>query len=746
MPNKKRRLDQPKSNKIKTKGFLFFWGGDKYGLIINKVVKVTHYSQEGDQEIMFGGFQQLLNGNETQETLVYRKEMFKEAWNEMDTIMNDILIDMNQKTIRDIRQFVDKAHEVKERMISLPFHEIPTALVFAGINTPDHSAQFAHIASDLKQTERNFVSLIQAKDCSTIKNMIKVMIERFMENTNEEMDPVIEDEEDEQPSYQVGSSIAKESKALPFDMQLLEGWYKHKSNKLRPNLVVILQDFEAFESSILQDFFAICSEYQASLPIVCIMGIATSTEILHQSLTKYTIGLLRIERFKLENSDVWFNRVFEKIFLDGTDTLKFGPLPYKFLLDHFYLYDFSIAKVSASLKYALMHHFYGNPLSVFLPLMRLDQKQMEIRQKEQWTDEMLNAHHVAHIRMLPSFKAYIESLATIEPKRALLLLKNDKELLIHEVPRLLTEMKQYQHQFTLGIQLVQLLQSQFPSFTSLKKSKRMILLEALESKEGFVERSQLIKVLVSLLRKIDLAHVTRISKELRILFRNEAEVISKFDEWETRAMELIDKSEKEKNEVEGMILSNSEDVHGRHTATAQKAQAESMEYIKKLGTESSKLAFEIADWCNGYLGCYLQPFTKNPLHEIVYYTSSRLLEKSFASQPRATVQTALTQPQHYLNCSCCQDNTTDQLNVTEPDSCIIYKLYLECGRMINLYDWFIAFSSIIKKEQRLQKKELGEDEAQARFIRSVAELQFLGFIKPTQRKTDHVMRLTWSNI
>lgn len=51
-------------------------------------MKVSHYSQEEDQEIMFGGFQRLLNGNETQETLVYRKESFKEAWNEMDTIMN----------------------------------------------------------------------------------------------------------------------------------------------------------------------------------------------------------------------------------------------------------------------------------------------------------------------------------------------------------------------------------------------------------------------------------------------------------------------------------------------------------------------------------------------------------------------------------------------------------------------------------------------------------------------------------
>lgn len=53
-----------------------------------------------------------------------------------------------------------------------------------------------------------------------------------------------------------------------------------------------------------------------SLPIVCIVGIATSTEILHQSLSKSTIGLLRIERFKLENSEVWFNRVIEKVNLN----------------------------------------------------------------------------------------------------------------------------------------------------------------------------------------------------------------------------------------------------------------------------------------------------------------------------------------------------------------------------------------------------------------------------------------------
>lgn len=69
------------------------------------------------------------------------------------------------------------------------------------------------------------------------------------------------------------------------------------------------------------------SEYQMSLPIVCIVGIATSTEILHQSLSKSTIGLLRIERFKLENSEVWFNRVIEKVNLN-----KFPVMPHVLLL------------------------------------------------------------------------------------------------------------------------------------------------------------------------------------------------------------------------------------------------------------------------------------------------------------------------------------------------------------------------------------------------------------------------------
>ena len=32
---------------------------------------------------------------------------------------------------------------------------------------------------------------------------------------------------------------------------------------------------------------------------------------------------------------------------------------------------------------------------------------------------------------------------------------------------------------------------------------------------------------------------------------------------------------------------------------------------------------------------------------------------------------------------------------------------------------------------------------QARFTQAMSALQFLGFVKPSKRKTDHVARLTW---
>lgn len=42
---------------------------------------------------------------------------------------------------------------------------------------------------------------------------------------------------------------------------------------------------------------------------------------------------------------------------------------------------------------------------------------------------------------------------------------------------------------------------------------------------------------------------------------------------------------------------------------------------------------------------------------------------------------------------------------TLPDISVAYKLHLECGRLINLYDWLQAFISVVGQEEEEDEEE-----------------------------------------
>lgn len=114
-----------------------------------------------------------------------------------------------------------------------------------------------------------------------------------------------------------------------------------------------------------------------------------------------------------------------------------------------------------------------------------------------------------------------------------------------------------------------------------------------------------------------------------------------------------------------------------------------------------------------------------------------------------------------------------------PDTSILFKRYLDSGKMINVFDWFESFKGVLDVQRRSGTR-AGEDEdavevssrkkgkkskgkgkakenreaiavrdeedgdwkleVQARFIRALHELDYLGFVKHTGRKRDHVVR------
>jgi origin recognition complex subunit 3 len=148
---------------------------------------------------------------------------------------------------------------------------------------------------------------------------------------------------------------------------------------------------------------------------------------------------------------------------------------------------------------------------------------------------------------------------------------------------------------------------------------------------------------------------------------------------------------------------------------------------------------------------------------------------------RGTILTGLLYPMDYVNSG---DDTRAAENPELwqlPDTSILFRRYLNSGKMINVYDWYESFAVVLDDQRRRTRKkgkssptksasprkrkkkgalddddQNGEEEeeeeespgelekwrmeVQARFIRAVHELDYLGFIKHTGRKADHVLR------
>jgi origin recognition complex subunit 3 len=85
-----------------------------------------------------------------------------------------------------------------------------------------------------------------------------------------------------------------------------------------------------------------------------------------------------------------------------------------------------------------------------------------------------------------------------------------------------------------------------------------------------------------------------------------------------------------------------------------------------------------------------------PLIELFVFTDTTTARQHLLGTPRASIHTALNNPGYYLQCQCCDiAQNTLKLLPTMPALSVAYKLHLECGKIINLFDWLQAFKTVI---------------------------------------------------
>ncbi|XP_047467572.1 origin recognition complex subunit 3 isoform X2 [Mugil cephalus] len=684
------------------------------------------------------------HGCESAESSETRFRLCQDLWDKIKTDTEILQDELNRKILDSLLDFTRKCSSTRQHSdwtSQMRASEIPTAALVLGVNVPDHDMTFQSLSDLLRQSVTPHVTSVQAKECGALKHLMKKVLERLM-------DTVVDDDDDDEGE----SERPQLQKSVHCSLSTLCDWYAAKTTKSssgtpgkkrsspakdeqlqQPPVVIIFKDLEAFNPRVLQDFILICSRYIDRLPLMFIFGIATSPSTIQHMLPHSVSSLLCIELFQSLSCTQHLATVIDKLVLTSHFPFKLNGKVMQVLISLFLYHDFSVRNFIKGIQLALLEHFHSQPLSVLC-----------CKKKEALHNvTQLSQKDLIKLKDLPSFTRYLEKQ---EPQEQVNLTEDAH---LKEVcQNLIKGLHKYHKNYYPTLRCLHTLTSSLPRYP-LGKQIRELHLICLEKNvwenEDYQSAMKLLKMLAkdeliaSLQRCLEILQPVK-SKKMKKACVQLEELLAKFKQLDTAA-EMTDNADDSftspvKNlqkktdlfQLQKTLLEMNETRRSKKMSPFEILRNEALEFIDSLVKN------------------HLSPPESQPLHEVCYYTSSATVRRHLNATPRTCIQAALSRPFYYLQNDKLKTEDGSVSNAA-PDICIAYKLHLECGRLINLYDWLEAYATVVSAAEGHDPDSDSQgkvDEVKhARFIRAVSELEFLGFIKSTRQKTDHVARLTW---
>lgn len=488
------------------------------------------------------------------------------------------------------------------------------------------------------------------------------------------------------------------------------------------------------------------------IPFIVLFGIATSVELFHERLPRAATRCLQGAQFDVEQASITLENVFRQAVGGCESPLLLGSGFVTALIerqhDHVqslqtfanavkvrsYIYD-SNRNMSKISQYAYMTHFFANPLSVFLSRPENVGKVIEAIQPE----------HIEAIRMLPSFRGKIEFLlAESKPQEARELLESG-EVLLSKVRSALEK----KHAFIIKLQRKIHILAASVSGENRLVDRINIYIKAVSGQLGGSEIVQdFLGSIISLTPDETISLAKRIANAIMSgdpseglpgwgkpapLFLKELERI------QSVITRLVRDADTAGTPLRSRYTSQSKIL--RTTVVAQKVQlSKEKSSLSKLDESYSDLLDELSELLQDYF-TFEDPQDQF-LHEIWLYDSKSPYREVFTPKPRYAIERALSVPHDYLGCTCCKASEGG-LSASQPPTSILYQLYLETGGLINVFDLWSAFNTIMGGED-------GEDGDErstlALFYRALADLKILGLVKQSKKKTDHLAKLAWKGL
>uniref|UniRef100_A0A665WM86 Origin recognition complex subunit 3 n=1 Tax=Echeneis naucrates TaxID=173247 RepID=A0A665WM86_ECHNA len=654
------------------------------------------------------------DGCEGAENSEVRFKLCQDLWDKIKTETEILQDELNRNILDSLLDFTKKCSSARQHSdwaSQMRASEIPTAALVLGVNVPDHDMTFQSLFELLQQSVTPHVASVQAKECGGEgPSGLYLVLERLM-------GAVVSVDDEEQAEETAEQTIAQLHKSAHCSLSTLCDWYSTRTRE--PPIVVIFKDFEAFNASVLQDFILICSRYVDRLPLLFIFGIATSPSTIQHMLPHSVSSLLCIELFQSLSCTQHLATVIDKLILTPWLPFKLNSKVMLVLLSIFLYHDFSVRNFIKGVQLALIEHFHTQPLSVLC--CNKEESLLNVMQ--------LNHHNLERIRQLASFKGYLEKQ---EPKEQAKLLQDNTHLK-DVCQRLIKDLHKYHKNYYPILRCLHTLTSALPRYP-LGKQIRELHLICLEKDVWENEDYQSAMKLLNLEKSKSSASVRCFKIRLGPI------PLSTFTDLQWKHNEYLS------------LLANSFVLEGESIISPVKTLQKKTDLFQLQKTllemnesrRAKKLSpFEVLrnetlEWIDSLVRNHLSPPESQTLNEVCYYSSSATVRRHLNATPRMSIQAALSSPYYYLQNENLKTEDGSVSNAA-PDICIAYKLHLECGRLINLFDWLEAYATVVSAAEGNGPDFISS----ARFIQAVSELEFLGFIKSTKQKTDHVARLTW---
>ncbi|KAF8128563.1 origin recognition complex subunit 3 N-terminus-domain-containing protein [Boletus edulis] len=639
----------------------------------------------------------LLNGYEL------RLAAYKRAWSKCLERVQELIHALHAPIVDRVAELVNMAYT--DTLPGLPYAELPviSVTVFGTSSSVFHefSARLESEGQDglFDDNGTHIVTHLHPQDCSNLTSAMKTLIAGFINKTDEELG--------------IGGLQAPSA-------HLTSTYFRYGSDSNTTRLVVVLHDFERFEPLVMQDLFEISSLAIPRLPLVFILSLTSppTPSYIHATYPRSTLARLQVRSCSFSTSQAVLYDILLKTFFDVefNPDLVLGPAAIEFLVDFFGRHSPSLDGLVSILQLAHMKHF-EEPLTVFLSEESLASMDLT----DPGSAPFLNS---VHVRVQGS---------TGNPTGWRVA---DIDVLLEFVRSVRLAFQRQSQLLRVAFRLFLVVQN-FTTSLGIKSEKTLpeLMCAALRGRLGTSYR-----YLCRIVRKLKVDQLDALLSEINDFFAG----VSAQVQGDER--EIISR------------INTARSVRDRYSDEPQQVK---------------DVAEMIGDWLIEYFERRLVTLEELPLWDISYTGSAPFPSELLNPSLRASIFSGLLHPQDYSMTPTSNGGDDDEETLWDmSDTSILFHRYLESGKMINVFDWFESFSLVLEtqrrhartdasahealirtpsrrkgKQRQVEVPEDGEEEldkwrleVQSRFIRSLHELDYIGLIKHTGRKADHVMR------